>query len=233
MQRERHAVLCFGEVPSLVGTGSDPVEPLLREGAGDPAAAPVGGGAETGYPLKTAVAWGGQTRSPTSARRSPDGVAERVAYRRIPSRALEPADPTGVVIVGMGVQLLFECCEDLADERIVAMTGEDVVGEQQQPKMGSVAVEPTLVAANEVRDVVGDHRPALPCRVVEQLAVVDASKMFKVGVLDGDDIVAAVAQQVGHRGGDHLVEQQPHSSKACSASYRPRSSAASRRRRSI
>jgi hypothetical protein len=73
------------------------------------------------------------------------------------------------------------------------MAWEGVVGEQQQPEVRLVALQPALVAAHEVRDVVGHHSPAFLPGAVEELAVVDAAKMGPVGVLYGDDVVAAVA----------------------------------------
>ncbi|HEX9890259.1 MAG TPA: hypothetical protein VGA69_12315 [Nitriliruptorales bacterium] len=118
----------------------------------------------------------------------------------------------------MVLHLSFEGCENLAHEHVVAMPWERVVGEQQQPVMGSTAVLSTLVAANELGDVVGDHRPAFLRGVLEEVAVVDAAQVFELVVLNGHDVVAAVAKLTGDRGRDHLVEQQPHSSKARSAS---------------
>jgi hypothetical protein len=79
----------------------------------------------------------------------------------------EPTDPTGVVVIGVGEQLVLEGSQELADEGVMPVPGEGVVGEQQQPEVRLVAIDATLMAADEVRDVVGDHRSMLLGGVVE------------------------------------------------------------------
>jgi hypothetical protein len=81
-----------------------------------------------------------------------------------------------------------------------------------------VAIDATLMAADEVRDVVGDHRAMRLSSVVEQDTVVHATKVPELGVLNGDDIVAAGTKLRCDGRGDHLIEQESHSSRACSAS---------------
>jgi hypothetical protein len=118
----------------------------------------------------------------------------------------------------VGEQLVLEGREQLADERFMSVSREGVVGEQQQPVMRLITIDSTLVASDEVWDVVGDDGSALLGSVVEQDAVVYTTKMFKTGILDCDDVVVAGTELLGHGHGDHLVEQQPHSSRACSTS---------------
>ena len=130
----------------------------------------------------------------------------------------EPTDPTGVVVIAVGEQLVLESSQELADEGVMPVPGEGVVGEQQQPEVRLVAIDTTLMAADEVRDVVGDHRSMLLGSVVEQEAVVHATKMLELKVLDSDDVVAAGTELLGGGSGDHLIEQQSHSRRACSAS---------------
>jgi hypothetical protein len=81
-----------------------------------------------------------------------------------------------------------------------------------------VAIDATLMASEEVRDVVGDHRSMRLGSVVEQDAVVHATKMSELRVLDSDDVVAAGTELRCDGRGDHLIEQESHSSRACSAS---------------
>lgn len=130
----------------------------------------------------------------------------------------EPPNPTGVVVIGVGEQLVFEDSQELADEGVMPVPGEGVVGEQQQPVVRLVAIDTTLMAADEVRDVVGDHGSMLLGSVVEQEAVVHATKMPELGVLHGDGVVAAGTELLGNGRGDHLVEQEFHSSRARSVS---------------
>jgi hypothetical protein len=54
--------------------------------------------------------------------------------------------------------------------------------------------------------------------VVEQDAVVHATKMLELGVLHGDDVMAAGTKLLGNGRRDHLVEQEFHSSRARSVS---------------
>src|SRR5680860_413272 len=89
------------------------------------------------------------------------------------------------------------------------------------------------MAPDEIWDVVGRHGASLFRGVVKQQAVIDPAQVLVAVVLHGNDVMSATSELLCHRRGDHLVEQQPHSSRACSASYRPRNSAASCRRTSI
>ena len=118
----------------------------------------------------------------------------------------------------MGAQLVLEGSQELADEGVMPVPGEGVVGEQQQPVVRLVAIDTTLMAADEVRDVVGDHRPTRLDSVAEKDAVVHATKVSKLRVLDSGDVVAAGTQLCCDGRGDHLIEQESHSSRACSAS---------------
>jgi hypothetical protein len=115
-------------------------------------------------------------------------------------------------------QLILEGSQELADEGVMPAPGEGVVGEQQQPQVRLVAIDATLMASEEVRDVVGDHRSMRLGSVVEQDAVVHATKMSELRVLDSDDVVAAGTELRCDGRGDHLIEQESHSSRACSAS---------------
>jgi hypothetical protein len=54
--------------------------------------------------------------------------------------------------------------------------------------------------------------------VIEQEAVIHATKMREHKILDSDDVVASGTELLGDGRGDHLVEQEFHSSRACSAS---------------
>jgi hypothetical protein len=54
--------------------------------------------------------------------------------------------------------------------------------------------------------------------VVEQEAVVHSAKMSELGVLHGDDVMAAGTELLGNGRTDHLVEQESHSSRARSVS---------------
>lgn len=74
------------------------------------------------------------------------------------------------------------------------------------------------MAADEVWDAVGDHRSTLLGSVVKQDAVVHATKMLKLKVLNSDGVVAAGTELRCDGRGDHLIEQESHSSSACSAS---------------
>jgi len=74
------------------------------------------------------------------------------------------------------------------------------------------------MAADDVRDVVGDHPSMLPGSVVEQDAVVHATQVPGLKVLDSDDVVAARTELRCDGRGEHLIEQESHSRRACSAS---------------
>lgn len=54
--------------------------------------------------------------------------------------------------------------------------------------------------------------------VVEQEAVVHAAKMSELGVLHGYHVMAAGTELLSNGRRDHLVEQEPHSNRARSAS---------------
>lgn len=58
------------------------------------------------------------------------------------TRAPQPADPTRVVIVGLGLQLEVERCEHLPYEDVVAVPWERVVGEQQDAEVRLSAIQP-------------------------------------------------------------------------------------------
>ncbi len=118
----------------------------------------------------------------------------------------------------MGEQLVLEGSQELADEGGMPVPGEGVVGEQQEPEVRLVASDPTLVAADEIRDVVGDHRSMRLGSVAEQDTVVHPTKVTKRRVLDSEDVVAAGTELRRDGRGDHLIEQESHSSRACSAS---------------
>lgn len=118
----------------------------------------------------------------------------------------------------MCVELVLECSEDATDECIVTVARERVIGEHQQPVVGSAAVEPASMAAKEVRDVVGHDGASFVRGVIEKQAIVDSPQVLEAAILNRRDIMAARAQLVGHRRGDHLVEQQPHWTSDCSAS---------------
>ena len=122
------------------------------------------------------------------------------------------------MVIGVGEQLVLEGSQELADEGGMPVPGEGVVGEQQEPEVRLVASDPTLVAADGIRDVVGDHRSTVLGSVVEQDAAVHATKVPELRVLDSDDVVAAGTQLRCDGRGDHLIEQESHSSRACSAS---------------
>ncbi len=146
-------------------------------------------------------------------------VADRQAIAIGGSTALrEPTDPTGVVVIGVGEQLVLEDSQEPADEGVVPVPGEGVIGEQQQPEVRLAAIDATLMAADEVWDVVGDHRSMRLGSVVEQDAVVHATKVGELRVLNSDDVVAAGTELRCNGRGDHLIEQESHSSMACSAS---------------
>jgi hypothetical protein len=79
----------------------------------------------------------------------------------------------------------------LADEGVLPVPGEGVVGEQQQPDVRLVAIDATMMAADEVRDAVGDHRSMRLGSAVEQDAGVHATKVGERDVRHGDDVVSA------------------------------------------
>jgi hypothetical protein len=81
----------------------------------------------------------------------------------------------------------------LADEQVVAVTREGVVGEQQQTVVAVTGPDPTLVASEEVRGVVGHDRAALVGSVRQQHAVIDATQVGLIAILDRYYVVAAVA----------------------------------------
>jgi hypothetical protein len=118
----------------------------------------------------------------------------------------------------VGDQVVLEGSQELADEGVMPVPGEGVVGEQQQPVVRPVAIDPTLVRADEVGDVVGDHGSMLRSSVVEQEAVINTAKMSGLGVMHGDDVMAAGTELFGNGRRDHLVEQEFHSSRARSVS---------------
>ena len=118
----------------------------------------------------------------------------------------------------MGEQPVLEGSQELADEGVMPVPGEGAVDEQQQPEVRLVAIDATLMASDEVRDVVGDDRSMLPGSVVEQEAVVHTTKVPELKVLDRDDVVAAGTELRCDARRDHLIEQEPHWSRACSTS---------------
>jgi hypothetical protein len=118
----------------------------------------------------------------------------------------------------VGEQLVLEGSQELADEGVMPVPGEGVVGGQQEPEVRLVAIDATLMAAEEVRDIVGDHRSMRLGSVVEQDAVVHATKVGERDVLHSDDVVSAGTELRCDGREDHLIEQESHSSSACSAS---------------
>ncbi len=98
-------------------------------------------------PITTLAAAGpARGRAPVQLRWQAAAVA---AHRRIHAGALQRTDPTGAVMAGMGLELLCKGCEHPADGDIGAMTAQRVVGQQHEPDVGPIAVEPTpLVAAS-------------------------------------------------------------------------------------
>ena len=86
---------------------------------------------------------------------------------------------------------------------------------------------------DHLRDVVGHHRPALVIARGQQQTVVEPAQMTPIWILNSHHVVTAVTKLLGDNRADHLIEQQPHPSNACSASQRRRNSWASWRRRSI
>lgn len=161
------------------------------------------------------------------------GSGQPVPGEVMSSSAGEPSDPAGVVVARMIGEFVVERGDGSADERVVAMSWERVIGEQQQTEVGPSPLEAGVVAAQEVGDVVGDNGPPVCGGVVEQDAVIDAAQVCQAAILHGHHVVTPIAELPRHGGRQHLVEQQPHSSTACWASYRRRASAASRCRRSI
>lgn len=70
--------------------------------------------------------------APASGRLHRLQVTDRQAIATGGSNVLrEPTDPTGVVVIGVGEQLVLEGSQELADEGIMPVPGEGVVGEQQ------------------------------------------------------------------------------------------------------
>ena len=88
-------------------------------------------------------------------------------------------------------ELNLEGSDDVADELVVPMSRERVVGQQQQPVVRAIDLRTCPVTSHEVRDVVGDNgAPILGCER-EQLAVVDATQMLTPRFLHADDVVPA------------------------------------------
>jgi hypothetical protein len=93
----------------------------------------------------------------------------------------------------MGSELPFERCEDPADEQVVAVPWEGIVGEEQEAIVVQPGIQSAMVATEEVGDVVGYHRPSFLRREVEQDAVVNGAQMILRGVLDGDHVMPTIA----------------------------------------
>jgi hypothetical protein len=117
-----------------------------------------------------------------------------------------------VVVASLCLQLGVERRDDPADERLVPVPWEGRVAEQHEPVVTLPGTQQPPVTPQQVRDVVGDERPPLALGMLQDRQVVAASEVSQLGLLHGDDVVAAEAQLGGDDGGDHLFQQQPHPS---------------------
>jgi hypothetical protein len=130
----------------------------------------------------------------------------------------EPVFGVGEVLnAWVGGELHFERRDDAPR---IALRAAESAGHEQHPEVaGPTRCDSRDVQWAEVAHIVGDDRPLLGARQVENLGVIELNV---IGCRDGFNVVPALSKMLGDVGRQHLVEQELHRANAA----RPASQAA-------
>jgi hypothetical protein len=111
---------------------------------------------------------------------------------------------------GIACDMRYGCAKELIESHDELPGGrrltarEASVGRQDQTPMVTAICDAAVVDRDEITLVVGDERPILGSRPVEEIFVGGAARVGALG--DGDDIVIALAQLFSYSCRIHLIK---------------------------